>query len=49
MKIFDYLKKIETLKREITGCDGLIEFYKNKKNQLTIELEKLSNIEVDDK
>ena len=49
MKMFDYLNKIEILKREITGCDNLVEFYQNKKKQLTVELEKLFNIEVDDK
>ena len=45
-KLSDYLEKVEILKREIEGCDGLVDFYKNKKERLLVELDAILNQEV---
>ena len=48
MRLSEYLSRIEILKTEIAGCNNLIDFYQNKKKQLTLELEKLLNIKVEE-
>lgn len=46
MKLEEYIKKIEIIKSEIIGCNNLMEFYRNKKNELIKELDRIQKIEV---
>ena len=46
MNLEEYIKKIEILKNEITGCDNLIEFYANKKIKLIEELDRIYKIKL---
>lgn len=47
MKLEEYIIKMETLKKEIIGCDNLIDFYKNKKYQLQDEYDRLMHLEIE--
>lgn len=46
MKLKEYMEKLKILQNEITGCDNLIDFYKNKKEMLKIEYENLLNMDI---
>ena len=46
MKLLEYVIKIQQIENEITGCDNLIEFYTNKKEQLQKEYKKLMSLEM---
>lgn len=49
MKLEEYIKQIEVIKNEIIGCDNLMEFYRNKKNELIKELDRIQKIEIVEK
>ena len=46
MKLEEYIKQVEIIKNEITGCDNLMEFYRNKRNELIKELDRIQKIEI---
>lgn len=46
MKLSEYFNRIEIIKKEINGCNGLINYYMNKKGILENELEALLNKEI---
>lgn len=46
MNLEEYIKKIEILKNEITGCDNLMKFYADKKIKLIKELDRIYKIKV---